>query len=60
MPTPYVFDLDGGRPCLDFANTQSSSGDHVDSYADLLAFAAQSNLLTPESAAWLHTATVCS
>jgi predicted RNA-binding Zn ribbon-like protein len=56
MPTRYVFDLDGGRPCLDFANTQSSSGDHVDSYADLLAFAAQSNLLTPESAAWLHTA----
>src|SRR5712691_1718579 len=52
--TDYVFDLDGGRACLDFANTDSSSGDHLDSYADLVAFAAQSDLLTPDDAAWLR------
>src|SRR2546423_14848771 len=50
----YVFDLDGGRACLDFANTDSSSGDHLGSYADLVAFAAQSDLLTPEDAEWLR------
>ena len=52
--TDYVFDLDGGRACLDFANTDSSSGDHLGSYADLVAFAAQSDLLTPDDAAWLR------
>jgi predicted RNA-binding Zn ribbon-like protein len=51
---PYVFDLDGGRPCLDFANTLSSSGEHLNSYADLVAFAAQSRLVTPEDADWLR------
>src|SRR5712691_10717345 len=38
----YAFDLDAGRACLDFANTLSSSGEHLTSYADLDAFAAQS------------------
>jgi predicted RNA-binding Zn ribbon-like protein len=52
--TDYVFDLDGGRACLDFANTDSSSGDHLGSYADLVAFAAQSDLLTPDDAEWLR------
>src|SRR3954452_7718048 len=43
----YVFDLDGGRLCLDFANTISStSGEHLNSYRDLLAFARQAHLLT--------------
>jgi predicted RNA-binding Zn ribbon-like protein len=52
--TPYVFDLDGGRPCLDFANTAgSSSGEHLRAYADLVAFAAQSHLLAPQTIAWL-------
>jgi predicted RNA-binding Zn ribbon-like protein len=51
----YVFDLDGGRACLDFANTLSAtSGEHLNSYADLIAFAAQSDLLTPEDADWLR------
>jgi predicted RNA-binding Zn ribbon-like protein len=50
-----VFDLDAGRVCLDFANTLSStSGEHLDAYADLVAFAAESGLLTPEDAAWLR------
>jgi predicted RNA-binding Zn ribbon-like protein len=56
-PTPatdYVFDLDGGRACLDFVNTLSASGDHLTSYADLVAFAAQSDLLTPDDASWLR------
>ena len=61
MPSPstapgdVVFDLDGGRACLDFANTlSSSSGEHLTSYADLVAFAAQSRLITAEDAAWLR------
>jgi predicted RNA-binding Zn ribbon-like protein len=50
-----VFDLDAGWVCLDFANTLSStSGEHLQTYADLVAFAAQSDLLTPPDAAWLH------
>ncbi len=39
--------------CLDFANTLGSSGastDHLNEYGDLLAFAAQSGLLTPAEA----------
>jgi predicted RNA-binding Zn ribbon-like protein len=44
----YEFDLDAGVACLDFANTLSaSSGEHLNDYADLLAFARQSHLLTP-------------
>ena len=49
-----VFDLDGGRTCLDFANTLDSSGDHLGSYADLVAFSAQSKLLTRDDADWLR------
>jgi predicted RNA-binding Zn ribbon-like protein len=49
-----IFELDGGRPCLDFANTSTSSGDQLQTYADLVAFSAHSGLLTPEDAAWLH------
>jgi predicted RNA-binding Zn ribbon-like protein len=53
--TGFVFDLDGGRACLDFANTLSSStGEHVHGYADLLAFAIQSQLLTQVEADKLH------
>jgi len=56
-PEPYVFDLDGGRACLDFANTLGSSADstdHLNDYGDLVAFAAQSGLITPEDAEWLR------
>jgi len=49
-----TFQLDSGRTCLDFANTLDSAGEHLNSYADLVAFAAQSNLLNPEDAAWLQ------
>jgi predicted RNA-binding Zn ribbon-like protein len=52
--TPYLFDLDGGRLCLDFANTRGFSSEHLFTYADLLAFASQAGLLTPDSAAQLH------
>ena len=48
------FDLDAGNPCLDFANTRSSSGEHLRSFADLVAFAQQSALITPSDADWLH------
>jgi predicted RNA-binding Zn ribbon-like protein len=56
-PQPYVFDLDGGRACLDFVNTLGSSppfSEHLNSYADLVAFAAQSELITPQDAEWLR------
>ena len=50
-----VFDLDGGRLCLDFANTLSpSSGEHLNAYDDLVAFADESGLLAPQNAAWLR------
>jgi predicted RNA-binding Zn ribbon-like protein len=50
-----VFDLDGGRPCLDFANTLSAtSGEHLSTYPDLVAFAEQSGLLTQDDVEWLH------
>jgi predicted RNA-binding Zn ribbon-like protein len=52
-----VFDLDGGRACLDFANTlgaSPTSTDHLTTYADLVAFAAQSQLITPDDADWLR------
>jgi predicted RNA-binding Zn ribbon-like protein len=45
----YLFDLDGGRLCLDFVNTQSlRTGEHLTTYADLLAFARQAGVITPE------------
>jgi predicted RNA-binding Zn ribbon-like protein len=51
----FVFELDGGRPCLDFVNTLSTtSGDHLTAYADLIAFAAQSHLITAADAEWLQ------
>ena len=50
----FLFELDAGRVCLDFANTRDSSGDHLTSYPDLLAFALQAHLITPEDAAWLR------
>jgi predicted RNA-binding Zn ribbon-like protein len=57
QPEPYTFDLDGGRACLDFANTRGSAAsapDHLADYADLVAFAAQSDLITPQDAEWLR------
>ncbi len=54
VTTNYVFDLTGGRACLDFANTNDSSGEHLTTYADLLAFAVQSDLITQDTADWLH------
>lgn len=54
-PDQQVFDLDGGRVCLDFANTLSlQTGEHLAGYADLVAFAEQSGLLTQADADWLH------
>jgi len=56
-PESSVFDLDGGRACLDFANTLGSSpptSEHLNGYADLVAFAAQSKLITPQDAEWLR------
>jgi predicted RNA-binding Zn ribbon-like protein len=51
-----VFDLDGGKLCLNFANTLASSGEHLNSYTNLVAFALQSGLLTPQQANGLHAA----
>jgi predicted RNA-binding Zn ribbon-like protein len=56
MTDRFSFDLDGGRPCLDFANTHDSSGEHLNDYADVVAFAAQSRLITPVDAQWLQAA----
>ena len=56
----YQFDLSGGALCLDFANTVSHRhlpqrrAEHLDSYADLVAFADQSKLLPPKLAASLR------
>jgi predicted RNA-binding Zn ribbon-like protein len=56
----YQFDLSGGALCLDFANTVSHRHlpqrrtEHLDGYADLVAFAEQSNPLSPKLAANLH------
>jgi len=52
----YQFDLSGGVLCLDFANTSSRrrvperSVDHLGSYDDLVGFAEQSNILSPQQA----------
>jgi len=54
VTTTFAFDLSGGRVCLDFVNTNDSSGEHLNSYADLVAFAEQSHLITPQDAAWLQ------
>jgi predicted RNA-binding Zn ribbon-like protein len=56
----YQFDLSGGVLCLDFANTVSrrkllrQATDHIDSYGDLVAFAEQSKVVSPEHAAELR------
>jgi predicted RNA-binding Zn ribbon-like protein len=52
----FTFELDGGRACLDFANTRDSSGEHLNTYADLVAFATQSDLITRADAEWLQAA----
>jgi predicted RNA-binding Zn ribbon-like protein len=56
MTDPFTFELDAGRPCLDFANTHDSAGEHLNAYADLLAFALQAHLITPHAAERLHAA----
>src|SRR5207237_4109353 len=46
-----AFELDAGSVCLDFVNTLNlQSGEHLDGYADLVAFAEQSGLITPRAA----------
>jgi predicted RNA-binding Zn ribbon-like protein len=47
-----TFDLDAGLSCLDFANHLNSAS----AYTDLVAFAAQSDLITRADADWLHAA----
>src|SRR5664280_2943804 len=60
QPSTYQFDLSGGALCLDFANTVSHRhlpqrrAEHLDGYADLVAFAEQSKLLLPKLAASLR------
>jgi predicted RNA-binding Zn ribbon-like protein len=50
----HVFDLSGGRPCLDFANTVSdrpeAPKERLRAYGDLVAWARQSGLLDPARA----------
>jgi predicted RNA-binding Zn ribbon-like protein len=56
----YEFDLSGGALCFDFANTVSRRhlpqlrAEHLSSYADLVAFAEQANLVPPKLAAALR------
>ena len=56
----YRFDLSGGALCLDFANTVSHRhlrerrAEHLSSYADLVGFGEQSNLIPPKLAARLR------
>jgi len=53
--TAFEFDLSGGHLALDFTNTLSStSGEHLNAYADLVDFAHQSGLLTQADAEWLQ------
>src|SRR5208283_721712 len=57
----YEFDLSGGTLCLDFANTVSRrkvperAADHLGDYADLVAFAEQSKMLSPKQSDELRT-----
>lgn len=53
MPAkPFQFDLSGGNPALDFANTVSRRHiperrrEHLESYADLLSFSEQSTIIS--------------
>jgi predicted RNA-binding Zn ribbon-like protein len=54
----WTFDLCGGHPAIDFANTVSSRHDtpieRLTSYAALVDFADQSRLVTPEASASLR------
>ena len=56
----FQFDLTGGQPALDLANTVSRRdnaalrNDHLANYVDLLAFVRQSKLLPPKQARELH------
>jgi len=51
----FEFDLSGGHLALDFTNTFSStSGEHLNTYADLVDFAHQSGFLTQADAEWLQ------
>ena len=55
----YQFDLTGGHPALNLANTVSRRSDperrkeHLESYADFVSFARQSALITPKQASEL-------
>jgi predicted RNA-binding Zn ribbon-like protein len=59
-PPDYQFDLSGGAPCLDFANTVSwrkapqQLNDHLRNYGDLVAFAEQSTMLSAQQAGRLR------
>lgn len=52
----FQFDLTGGHPALDLANTVSRRDDptrrkeHLDSFSDLVSFALQDKILTPKQA----------
>lgn len=54
-PQEFQFDLSGGHLALDFANTVSrrdspeKTVEHLNRYHDLIAFARQSRILTPEA-----------
>jgi predicted RNA-binding Zn ribbon-like protein len=59
-PSAYVFDLSGGRLCLDFTNTLSNRAhdvpqEHLQSYEDLIAWSLQTNIFTPDEAQQLLT-----
>jgi predicted RNA-binding Zn ribbon-like protein len=55
-PQEFHFDLSGGHVALDFANSVSrrdspeKTVEHLNSYSDLVSFAAQSNLIGPHEA----------
>lgn len=57
----YKFDLSGGHPALDLANTVSRRDDlarrreHLASYADLISFAVQDRIVSPKEATELRT-----
>lgn len=55
-PQEFEFDLSGGHPALDFANTVSRRDspekrvDHIGSFQDLISFAGQSRLISSQQA----------
>jgi predicted RNA-binding Zn ribbon-like protein len=59
-PAAYEFELSGGASCLDFANTVSNRGtepiERLRSYGDLVAWAAQAELIGDGEAAALRRA----